>query len=339
MAMAAFAENAEVARERALREGLGAGKATRRDIPTIDLRSQNAEDELWQAATEIGFFQIIGHGIAQEDIDRIFSLSASFFDLPLEVKNRYPLAKAHNAGYEYMAQVRPSTGLPDQKESFQVTARPEAMERRWPAEVPNFEQRCCKFLEQARDVGCRIMGLLEKRCGLEPGILAAAHNLWAEDCQTTLRLLKYPPVDPKKCPTGTFRAGAHTDWCCVTLLFQRLGESGLECAANPRSDMGAGWTPVDPVTGAIAVNIGDMLMRWSDDALLSNLHRVRMPESEEEMKTARFSTAVFLQADRGKVIQGAKAKYEPITAGEYIQMRVRSNFAKDEEPAAKKAKM
>ena len=70
---------------------------------------------------------------------------------------------------------------------------------------------------------------------------------------------------------------AHTDWCCVTLLFQRVGEFGLECAANPRHGA-TEWAPVDPVPGGVAVNVGDMLSRWSDGRLLSNLHRVRMPK-------------------------------------------------------------
>jgi isopenicillin N synthase-like dioxygenase len=50
-------------------------------------------------------------------------------------------------------------------------------------------------------------------------------------------------------PPGSWRAGAHTDWCCITLLFQKMGETGLECAANPRS----GSTEWAPVVGSIAI--------------------------------------------------------------------------------------
>lgn len=34
---------------------------------------------------------------------------------------------------------------------------------------------------------------------------------------------------------------------------------------------------MEPVEDAITINIGDMLMRWSDDRLKSNFHRVRAP--------------------------------------------------------------
>lgn len=43
-----------------------------------------------------------------------------------------------------------------------------------------------------------------------------------------------------------------------------------------------------------AVNIGDALMRWSDDKLKSNYHRVRMPLPGED-KGSRFSIAYFNQ--------------------------------------------
>jgi hypothetical protein len=69
------------------------------------------------------------------------------------------------------------------------------------------------------------------------------------------------------------------DWDNLTLLFQRVGQAGLECCANPhddsKQDKNKLWTPINPVENGIAVNIGDMLARWSDHRVHSNLHRVR----------------------------------------------------------------
>jgi len=160
---------------------------------------------------------------------------------------------------------------------------------------------------------------------LPAGTLAGAHTLWAEDGQCTLRLLHYPPVDVSNVPEDYWRAGPHTDWCNLTLLFQRPGNAGLECAANPRAG-GAGWLKVDPVEGGIAVNIGDMLSRWSNDSLLSNLHRVRMPTPEEARPPRpRYSMAFFMQADKHVLIE---SRHGAITAGDYILGRIRSNFDK-----------
>ena len=80
--------------------------------------------------------------------------------------------------------------------------------------------------------------------------------------------------------------------------------------------------------GGVAVNVGDMLSRWSDGRLLSNLHRVRMPKPKpgEGEVPVRYSLAFFMQADKSAMIQCAEQP--PITAGDYILGRIRSNFEK-----------
>jgi len=104
-------------------------------------------------------------------------------------------------------------------------------------------------------------------------------------------------------------AGPHTDWGCITLLFQR--EEGLECRANPQGD--AKWIEVPPVVNGITVNVGDMLKRWSDCKLLSNMHRNRMPREIDECKKSRYSVGFFLQTDKSALIESPTE--EPITAG------------------------
>lgn len=153
-----------------------------------------------------------------------------------------------------------------------------------------------------------------------------------------MRMLHYTPMDASTAKQLTtpdeqgrihWRAGAHTDWDNLTLLFQRVGQAGLECCSNPRdaTKEGARWTPIDPVEGGIAVNIGDMLARWSDGRLYSNLHRVRMPtEGECTPPSSRYSMAFFSQADKSALIECGE--HAPITAGDYIMSRVMSNFSK-----------
>ena len=130
-------------------------------------------------------------------------------------------------------------------------------------------------------------------------------------------------VTAKLLADGYWRAGAHTDWCNLTLLYQRIGQSGLECCANPRSKDPSKlyWTAVNPIENGIAVNIGDMLARWSDGKLHSNLHRVRLPPDASK---ARYSIAFFAQSDKKTMIKSNNS--EPITAGDYILSRIKSNF-------------
>ncbi|CAB9530261.1 UPF0676 protein C1494.01 [Seminavis robusta] len=340
--------NQDIETERSLlQSGLGAAPATRDfQVPVISMSTQDDDDDetilanqLWDAARTVGFFTVVDHGIPLELIQQAFAVSADFFSNQTreEKEEQSPFAKELNSGYEYFTQVRPSTGTADQKESLQVTARQGVMEGRWPPE--KFQDTATQLLEHAHKLANRILTLLEKdACPLnEAGTLAKSHTLWAPDGQCTLRFLHYPPMEPETAKQLTtpdeqgkihWRAGPHTDWDNVTLLFQQPGQAGLECCSNPH-DTTKGerrWTPIDPVEGGIAINIGDMLARWSDGRLYSNLHRVRMPTVEEcTPPSSRYSIAYFAQSDKATVIRSKEGE-DPITAGDYILSRIRSNF-------------
>ena len=123
-----------------------------------------------------------------------------------------------------------------------------------------------------------------------------------------------------------WRAGAHTDFDCLTLLHQRDGQGGLQLC--PGKEASANWNgpTSSPCPASITCNIGDMLMRWSDDQLQSTLHRVRMPRPDEYLGP-RYSLPFFCQANMDAVIQGPQKKYAPITAHDYLQQRIAANFA------------
>jgi len=332
-AAATKAAAAEVEIERLVgASGMGARTAIDGQVPIIDMSKEGAADAIWEAAQSPGFFTVTNHGIPLELIERTFGRSAKFFDQSKEQKQEQsPFAKDLNAGYEYFSQVRPSTGTADQKESLQITARSGSMDGRWPKEPEDFEATAHELMKAAHQLGNRLLDILEpKACPkVATGTLSSAHNLWVHDGQCTLRLLHYPPVKPETLPPNYWRAGPHTDWCALTLLFQLPGNEGLECASNPNAKApdSAPWLKVDPVVGGISVNIGDMLARWSDHRLLSNLHRVRMPTPEEcTPPKSRYSMAFFMQADKHVKIECETM--ETVTAGDYILGRIRSNFAK-----------
>ena len=133
---------------------------TTREVRRIDLsdfeaRKAEIADQLWDAAVDVGFFQLINHGIEPQAMGAAFQWAERFFALPADVKAQYPLKKALNAGWESRAQVRPSTGTPDQKESYQIT-RPH-MSDLWPseAELPGFRDAMLAFEQQSWAVSMR----------------------------------------------------------------------------------------------------------------------------------------------------------------------------------------
>lgn len=77
----------------------GMGKEIRRDVPVIDLtdfdqRRGEITDQLWQAATEVGFFQLANHGLALGLVREAFGLSETFFALPEADKQRFRSRRA-----------------------------------------------------------------------------------------------------------------------------------------------------------------------------------------------------------------------------------------------------
>jgi isopenicillin N synthase-like dioxygenase len=309
----------------------GMGGVKEREVPQIDLsdfvnRKQEIADQLWEASTRIGFFQLINHGIPQEQIDEAFEYCARFFDLPHEVKAKYPLEKGTNSGWEYKAQVRPSTGTADNKESYQITLP--RMGRLWPTgeEVPGFKAVMLAFERANWALGMKVLSCFALKLGFSEDFFTDAHDPMSPEYQSTLRMIHYLPMENAKPEDFTgWRAGAHTDFDCLTLLHQRTGQGGLQLCPGKEADSGElEWTDVPPAPGVVTCNIGDMLMRWSDDQLKSTLHRVRMPRADEYLGP-RYSLPFFCQANKDAIIQGPGGKYDPITAHDYLQQRIAAN--------------
>ncbi|MDG4648457.1 2-oxoglutarate and iron-dependent oxygenase domain-containing protein [Roseibacterium sp. SDUM158017] len=317
----------ELSRERRM-GGIGAAGA--HEVALIDLsdyedRKPRIADALWQAATTLGLFQLTGHGIPIASIEEAFALSEAFFALPEHRKAALPLRPGTNAGWEFKSQVRPSTGTPDQKESYQIT-RPR-MEGLWPdpADIPGFRETMLAFERANWEVAMKVLSCFALKLGFDEDLFARAHDPASPDYQSTLRLIHYLPMqDARPEDFEGWRAGAHTDFDCLTLLHQKTGQGGLQVCPGHAAEDGA-WTDVEPRTGIITCNIGDMLMRWSDDRLLSNPHRVRMPRADEYLGP-RYSIPFFAQANRDFVLQGPDKAYPAIKAGDYIQERIRANY-------------
>lgn len=307
----------------------GMGTTVAREVPKIDLsdfanRKQEIADQLWAASVNIGFFQLVNHGIPQAQIDEAFAMSEKFFALPMPSKEKMPLGKGTNTGWEYKAQVRPSTGTADNKESYQITLP--RMTGLWPSheELPGFKAVMLAFERANWALGMKVLSCFALKLGFSEDFFTEAHDPMSPEYQSTLRLIHYlPMIGAKPEDFSGWRAGAHSDFDCLTILHQKVGQGGLQVC--PGKDHGShAWTDVEPAEGVITCNIGDMLMRWSDDQLQSTLHRVRMPRADEYLGP-RYSLPFFCQANKDAVIQGPGKAYPPITAHDYLQERIRAN--------------
>ncbi len=322
-------DSIEVARERGFG---GRGVEVDRDIPVISLDDDpdRIDAALWDAASETGFFQVVDTPIPTEQVDDAFSLAEDFFALAVEVKEPLTMPPGSNSGWEFRSQRRPSTGTLDEKETYQVTRTRMDELGLWPEPdaLLGFAESMLAFERANWDLAMRLLGSFARGLGFDDDFFTRAHDASSPDYQSTLRLLHYLPLEGG-IDDNTWRAGAHTDYDCLTLLHQRPGQHGLQVCPGFDVDGDEGplkWTNVEPTTGAITCNIGDMMTRWSDDALRSTLHRVIVPDGPAREKP-RYSIAFFAQANRDAMIQGPKATYPPISAADFLQERLSVNFS------------
>jgi isopenicillin N synthase-like dioxygenase len=165
------------------------------------------------------------------------------------------------------------------------------------------------------------MGLFEQALELSDGHF----DRFMQHPTCTTRLLHYPP-QPATVAPGQIGCGAHTDWGALTLLAQD-DAGGLQVQRREGS-----WMDVTPLPGALVVNIGDMMQRWTNDRWRSTLHRVVNRQSDRE----RWSIAYFFDLDADAEIlplapcvsAQRPARYGPITAGQHlIEMYRRTTVA------------
>lgn len=158
---------------------------------------------------------------------------------------------------------------------------------------------------------------------------------------STFRWLLYPPLELADEDETDYRAGAHTDYGSITLLFQLANQSGLEiCPHHNRYAKAEDrvWYPVpalpakdDKSAPPLLINIGDLLQFWTRGYLQSTLHRVVMPKTADTNKS-RQSMAFFCHPFDQSTLDAlsspfvpSDAKIEPelakLTAGQHLSNR------------------
>jgi isopenicillin N synthase-like dioxygenase len=307
-----------------------------RVIPQVSLRDfENRMDEitaaLIHAAENVGFFTLVDHGLSKDDIDTMFATSKSFFDLPDETKATVPW-NSNNVGWEKNSQIRPSTGQPDRKESYQLQFG-ENMKELWIKDehLPGLQTTSLNFMHRVQEISERLMRCFARGLGFPDNFFIECHGITRPNSQTTMRLLHYFSLPEISDGKVYHRAGAHADWDFLTLLFQKEGQSGLEICPGREvvTEFGIGdeWTKVEAKTEEVVCNIGDLLMSWSDDRFKSTFHRVKAPCEQGDYFGDRYSIAYFNQPCKDSLIQGPLKKYPMVTGAQFTENAMKRNFA------------
>jgi isopenicillin N synthase-like dioxygenase len=293
-----------------------------------------------------GFIYLTNHSIPLSTVSQAFSTSAKFFIRPLEEKEKLGWTTPQaNRGYVSHGREKTTTltniddveklraQAPDLKESFEIGREgEECLPNNWPTgdeEAGKFKEFMVGFHGQCKELHIELMRAIAVGMGLPESYF----DSFTDVGDNTLRLLHYPPAAKEvfKRNKMQVRAGEHTDYGSITLLFQD-DRGGLQV----KSPNGT-FVDATPIPGTVVVNAGDLLARWSNDTIKSTLHRVVEPPAPEEgdVHPARYSIAYFCNPNFSsyiKAIDGTfgaekgEKKYPGINSGDYLVQRLAATY-------------
>ena len=304
--------------------------AAPRAIPLVDLsRFESGDDrqrrqfidDLGKAFHDIGFVGVTGHGIPKSLIDDFFRAAREFFALPVATKRKYELAgAAGQRGYtSFGKEHAKQSEVADLKEFFQIGQETDGGDKNPDVdEVPEFMTLGRRLYRQFEEKGNSLLRAIAIHLDLKEDYF----DQYTKDGVSILRAIHYPPITQE--PKSAIRAEQHEDINLITLLV------GASAGGLQLQNAEGEWQEVVPENDEIVINVGDMLQRLTNNYLKSTTHRVVNPPREEWHKP-RLSIPFFLHPRPEMkldvlpqtVTEDSPQHYAPITAGEYLDERLR----------------
>lgn len=306
-------------------------------IPSIDLADFLSGDAgrkaafvkaIGEAYETVGFVAVKNHGLSDALSAALYAEVQAFFKLPQAVKDQYEIAGlAGQRGYTGFGKEHAkgrSTG--DLKEFFQfgqeVTDN-DPIKAEYPdnvqvKELPQFNPKAREAYQTLEQSGRQLLRAIALFLGLDEFYFDQhIHN-----GNSILRAIHYGPISEE--PKDAVRAAEHEDINLITLLMGASAE-GLEILNKQNQ-----WVAVTALPEQVVVNVGDMLQRLTNNRLKSTTHRVVNPP-REKWGMSRFSIPFFLHPRSEMrldclpscITADNPLHYAPITAGEYLDERLR----------------
>ncbi|PKU23441.1 isopenicillin N synthase family dioxygenase [Telmatospirillum siberiense] len=318
-------------------------------VPVIDIAAASSPEgrlavarAVGEACRDIGFLVITGHGVPKTLIERVERTARDFFELPTAEKTalkrpREDQVRGYSAvGDEGLSYSLDEKAPGDLKESFSIgpidvpdtayftgpAAGPHFAPNLWPGQIPDFRESWSAYFEAMSELAATLMRLF----GISLGLDADFFGDKIDRHISMFRVLNYPAQTEPPLP-GQMRAGAHSDYGSLTIVKIEDRPGGLQ-VFNKEGE----WVDVPAVPDAFVVNIGDLMMQWTNDLWTSTLHRVVNPPVDRAGDSRRQSLVFFHQPNYDALVEclpGCRspdrpAKYPPVTSGDHL----RSKFVK-----------
>jgi isopenicillin N synthase-like dioxygenase len=289
-----------------------------------------AAAQIRAACLDSGFFYLSGHGVDDAVIEAVRTQAMLFFRQPLEVKRRTAVNARHRGfnalGDALMYEAR----QPDYKEFFSMGLDlpeddPDVLAgeklrgpNNFPADMPAFRAAMEAYYDALGACGADLMRAVAASLDADEFFFADKYRKRLQRTQ----VVYYPP-QPADAAADQFGVAPHTDFGCITLLWQDE-TGGLEVLERASRS----WIPAPPIPGTLVVNVADLLARWTNDRYASTPHRVINRSGRE-----RMSIATFYDPDYKAVVDpralgtpDAECRYEPVLAGDHIVGRIERSF-------------
>lgn len=270
-------------------------------LPLLDLRRfEHGADEraaflgqLREAAHEVGFFYLVGHGIEAGESARVRAAARRFFALPEEDKHSVAMVHSpHFRGYT-RAGGELTRGRRDWREQFDVASERPAVWRhgepawrrlqgpnQWPDALPELRPVLLGWQARMTALAISLLRAFSEALGQPSDIFGP---IYEEAPNQLIKIIRYPGRDAAASDQGV---GAHKDSGFLTLLLQDQ-QVGLEVEA-----VGGHWIEAPPMQDTFVVNVGELLELATNGYLRATVHRVVAPPPGIE----RLSVAFFLGA-------------------------------------------
>ncbi len=316
------------------------------EIPVIDISGERPGDaeriarQIDSTFREIGFMTIVGHGVPRQFMMDVDAAAKEFFERSAadKLKARSPTVKGNRGYIAEGAEVVDKK--PDLKESFamgRLAPPPENGKATdatrkfepnvWPDDLPGFKSAFEGYYREMEALSFRLLHLFEIALRLPGGYFKP---LFSEHA-SILRVHHYPKQTVAPLP-GQIRIGAHADYGAFTILKVKKGPGarGFQVLSKQNN-----WIDVEPHDESFLINIGDLMMNWTNDKWQSNVHRVINPKDDSE-NVGRYSVPFFIQPNYNALIEcipscletGASPRHSPISAGDYRAQKMAGLYAR-----------
>lgn len=315
-----------------------------RPLPVMDLGPYLAGDPgalealaaKWREACEgLGFLCLVNHGLAQSEIDKMEAAARRFHALPDAEKLKIKVNEHQRGFIPGKATILTHSTYSENKKLDSVECLVVATDypaddpdviagkqfysqNQWPDNLPGFREDVENYMAQVVALCNRLLPVWAVSLDLEPDFFEP----YFRNGYNYFRIAKYPKQPDAE--EGEQGLGSHADTGFMTFL-PPAREAGLQVQDTD----GTWFWPIVP-EGAIILNIGWFLSRWTNDRFRATPHRVAPPKNDD-----RYSFACFVNTSLDSEVEclltctgpGNPPKYPRQSYWDFYQWYMKRSYA------------